>query len=237
MATLDQIAAKIAVKPASRYEHPSVAVRDVLDPGGEKPTLPIPKGHQLCWRLNELVLLDNFDGLFDNSNEVRIVGITIDSNVKDPIQVSTPLPFPGVRKNNRLPLGDKGLMMYYASPDELPRYLGIQLVLIEDDSDLRDIGKVLSQARASEEYKTILTTATALASAANPVYGTLISAGDALAGMIGKLLEQNGDDLIAYFAATYTLAFDGLGVGKHTFHQDKRARAQYEILVKPAEGQ
>jgi hypothetical protein len=46
------------------------------------------------------------------------------------------------------------------------------------------------------------------------------------------MMEQNKDDIVAYFAATYTRAFDDLGIGKHTFHQADRARVQYEILAK-----
>ena len=51
-------------------------------------------------------------------------------------------------------------------------------------------------------------------------------------GLIAKMLEQNDDDIVAFFAGTYSLAFDNLGVGKHTFHSPERARVQYEILAK-----
>ena len=44
-------------------------------------------------------------------------------------------------------------------------------------------------------------------------------------------MEHNKDDLISYFAATYTLAFDNLGIGKHSLYQRGRVRGQYEILA------
>jgi len=191
-----------------------------------------PPAHQLFWRLNRVRILDSMDGVFDKKNEVALVAITIDSNSDDPIQFSRPTPFVGIRKNSLLPIGDSGLGMYFSTPARFPNYLGLNLLIVEDDKAIRDLGASITRVRKSPEYKAIRTASQSLATAANPAYGALITIGDALVGLTAKMMEQNKDDLMAYFAATYTRAFDDLGIGKHTFHQAGRARVQYEILAK-----
>ncbi len=226
----ETVADKVAITPLRRYSHPTVEVSNTLVPANV--TLPQPPGHELYWRLNSVTLLDDFDGLFDRQNEVTVIAITVDSNSADPIQFNLPTPFVGIRKNHRLPIGDSGLGMYHSTPASFPKYIGLNLLIIEDDKDIRDVGAAIRHVRETPEYRSILNTAQTLATAANPAYGTFITIGDAVAGLTARILEQNKDDIVAYFAATYTLAFDNLGVGKHTFHQADRALVQYEILAK-----
>lgn len=228
--SFETVARKLSITPTRRYAHPTVEVSDVLVP--EEVAKAKPPAHQLFWRLNRVRILDNFDGLLDKQNEVALVAITIDSNADDPIQFNLPTPFVGIRKDDNLPLGDAGLGMYFSKPERFPNYLGLNLLIIEDDKAIRDIGASITRVRNSPEYKAIRTATQSLATAVNPVYGTLVTIGDALVGLTAKMMEQNKDDIVAYFAATYTRAFDDLGIGKHTFHQADRARVQYEILAK-----
>ena len=80
----------------------------------------------------------------------------------------------------------------------------------------------------SAAYKDILSKAAALV---NPTVGAVIEVTNLVIGLVASLMEQNSDDVVSLFAATYTRAFDGLGVGTHTFHQAGRSRAKYEILA------
>ena len=226
----EAVAQKLSITPTRRYAHPSVEVSGTLVP--EDVARAKPPSHQLFWRLNKVRILDSLDGIFDKKNEVAVVAITVDSNADGPIQFSQPTPFVGIRKGDLLPIGDSGLGMYFSKPERFPNYIGLNLLLVEDDKAIRDIGASITRARNSPEYKAILAASQTLASSANPAYGALITIGDALVGLTAKMMEQNKDDLLAYFAATYTRAFDDLGVGKHTFHQPERARVQYEILAK-----
>ena len=223
MADFDRIVSKLAYTASSEYSHPKVHESERLTPEGAV-KVPVPAGNQLFWRINELTLLDNFEWFLDRKNEIRLVAVTVDSNAAEPIQFSTPSVFPGIMKGNKLPIGDAGLGMYYSAPATMPLYMRLSLLVIEDDTETRDVGKAIREVREMSEFKTILDVAKGLASAANPAYGTLIAIGDAVTGLVGRLLEQNKDDLVAYFAATYTAAFDNLGIGKHTFHQDRHAR-------------
>jgi hypothetical protein len=232
MSMFEQVAEKLAIKPMARSEHPSLVITNKLLPDGQEDRpLPVPPGNKLLWRINDVILLDNFDGLFDRNNEIRLMAITVDSDVAEPIRFLQMAPFPGIRKDGHLPLGDSGVAMYMSTPASFPSYLGLNLLIVEDDSDVREMASIINQAWRSPEYKAIRSAARSLASAANPLYGTLVAIGESLVGLVTKLMEQNKDDLVAYFAATYTLAFDNLGVGKHTFHQDEHARVQHEILA------
>lgn len=226
----EAVAEKLSITPTQRYAHPSVEVSNALAP--EDAVRAKPPSRQLFWRLNRVRILDSMDGVFDKKNEVALVAITIDSNADEPIQFSQPAPFVGIRKGDLLPIGDAGLGMYYSRPERFPKYLGLNLLIVEDDKAVRDIGASITRARNSPEYKAILTASQTLATSANPAYGALITIGDALVGLTAKMMEKNKDDLLAYFAATYTRAFDDLGIGKHTFLQPDRARVQYEILAK-----
>lgn len=225
------VAEALSISPTQRYVHPSVEQSDALALRGVDTFKP--PSHQLFWRINSVKLLHNFDGLFDRKNEVALVAITVDSNVDEPIQFSLPSPFVGVEKDGRLPIGDSGLGMYYSQPRHSPHYLGLSLFLIEDDKAIRELGATVQKVRKSKEYEALLATSQALASAANPAYGALITVTDSLVGLTARMMKKNKDDLVAYFAATYTRDFDGLGLGKHVFHQPERARVRYEILAKP----
>lgn len=226
----EAIAETLSLTPTERYVHPAVEESNSLVQ--RDAVMAKPPAHQLFWRLNRVRILHNFDGLFDRKNEVALVAITIDSNAADPIQFSPPAPFVGIRKDDLLPIGDAGLGMYFSKPERYPSYLGLNLLIIEDDKAIRDMGASIQRVRNSPEYKAILTTSQTLASSANPAYGALITLSDALVGLTAKMMTRNKDDLLAYFAATYTRAFDDLGIGKHTFHQDERAHVQYEILAR-----
>jgi hypothetical protein len=227
--TYDVIRKRAAIAANRRNVHPSVEAQDTVLP--PTVTLPKPPGNELFWRLNEVILLDNFDGFFDRRNEVQVVAVTIDSNVADPIQFSTPHSFVGIKKNDRLPLGDAGIGMYQSSPASFPKYLHLNLLIVEDDAGTRELGTAINRVRETEEYATILETTKALVAVGNPAYSSLLGLGDTVVGLLAKMLEQNQDDIIAFFAGTYSLAFDNLGVGRHTFHQNERARVQYEILA------
>ncbi len=221
---------KVKATPLRRNVHPSIECGDCIVP--KAAALPKPPGNELAWRVNEVILLDNFDGFFDRRNEVQVLAVTVDSNQADPIRFSTLSSFVGIKKHQRLPIGDGGLMMYQSSPKSFPKFLHLNLLLVEDDSDTRDLGKTIGRVRETSEYKDILSAAQGLAGAANPAYSLALDIGNATIGLVSALLEQNSDDIIAYFTGTYSLAFDNLGVGKHTFHAPERARVQYEILAR-----
>lgn len=196
-----------------------------LDP--PKKVLPKPD-RAIALRLRELRILDDFDGIFGGSNEIKFVSVVNDGSAADPFKFEVGS-FPGINPKQPLPLGDKGLLLYYAEPTDYPNYLDWRLLVVEDDSDVRNAGLVIKDMQKSEAYKGSLATAAKIA--ASPTVGAVIEVTNLVVGLIAGLMEQNDDDVISLFAATYTRAFDNLGVGSHTFHQDERCRAKYEILA------
>lgn len=182
-------------------------------------------------KLNNVAILDLFDGpfeaVFGGSNEVKIVSLVFDGSAKEPFKFEVGS-FPNIKKNQSLPFGDAGLAVYFSEPDKLPRFLDWRLLIIEDDSDVRNAGKVIQQIQGTSEYKAIVDVIPTLV---NPTWGAIIQITSGVISLIAKAMEQNQDDIISLFAATYTLPFDRLGVGKHTFFQEERSRVNYEILV------
>lgn len=182
-------------------------------------------------RLRNVTILDLFEGLpgaiFGGSNEIKIISLVFDGNSKDPFKFEVGS-FPGIKENQSLPFGDAGLAVYFSEPEKLPRFLDWRLLIIEDDSDVRNAGKIIQQIQATPEYKAIVDVVLTLV---NPTWGAITQITSGVISLIAKAMEQNQDDVISLFAATYTLPFDRLGVGSHTFFQEKRSRVSYEILV------
>lgn len=176
-------------------------------------------------RLLKCQILDNFDGLLQKDNEINLVGVVMDGTATtEPVQFNIGS-FVGIRKNDFLPIGDSGLSLYYG--DQTPKYLDLRLLIVEDDQDIRDVGAAIKHVQSQDVYKTLID---ALTGVASPPLQLAMRVTSAIISLIGAALEQNKDDRISLFAATYTLAFDRLGVGgKHTFHQEGRSRVRYDV--------
>lgn len=178
-------------------------------------------------RLRELTILDSFDGIFGGSNEIKLVSVVNDGTGAEPFKFEVGA-FPGINPKQPLPLGDKGLLLYYAEPSEYPKYLDWRLLVVEDDSDVRNAGLIIKEMQKSDAFKGAVAS---VAKMANPTVGAVIEVTNFVIGLVAGLMEQNQDDVVSLFAATYTRAFDNLGIGTHTFHQEERCRAKYEILA------
>lgn len=177
--------------------------------------------------LTEVRILDNFEGLFGGTNEIKLVSLVFDGNSAEPFhfQVST---FTGIKKDQPLPIGDRGIALYFSEPRNLPRFLDWRLLVIEDDSDVRNAGRVIKEIQATNEYKAIVNSVIGLVA---PTWGVITQITSGVISLVARVMEQNKDDVISLFAATYTLAFDELGKGSHTLHQDGRSRIAYEIRI------
>jgi hypothetical protein len=234
-----EIAAKFPFVPDRRELPPEVrsqpdAINLAAAPQSGTIAASVAGARTITLKLREVTIFDHFDGfLFDGflnpSMEIRLVSVVIDSNQDEPIKFSSPNAYQGIKPLKPLPINSSGLALYFSNPNALPKFLDFRLLVIEDDQDVRNAGEAIAQLRASAEYATILNAAKLAAAATS--YAALLPIGDALLGLLGAYMRQDKDDLISYFHATHTLAFDNLGKGTHVFHQDKRSRVKYEILV------
>lgn len=195
----------------------------------EKAVTAAFQGNAIDLRIREVVILDNFDGIleqiFGGSNEIKLVSLVFDGSSKEPLKFEVGT-FPGIDKGKKLPLGNAGLTVYFSEPEQMPRFIDWRLLVIEDDSDVRNAGKIIQQVQKTGEYKEILETIVGLV---NPTWGVVTKITSSVISLIASAMEQNQDDVISLYAASYNLVFDRLGQGVHTFYHENRSRVTYEI--------
>ena len=115
------------IKPSVHYV-PSASLAaqppDKIPTAPAKDFVPPVQGNAIALRLRELIVLDNFDGIFElvfgGSNEIKLVSLVNDGTGAEPFKFEVGA-FPGVKPRQPLPLGDKGLLLYYAEPQEHPK--------------------------------------------------------------------------------------------------------------------
>lgn len=228
-AVLEELEALELVQPPDRHNFPSAASVLVAPAPADMATREADAATSLGSRpvnvrLLSCQILDNFDGFLQKNNEINLVGVVMDgSATTEPVQFGVGS-FVGIGKNDMLPIGDSGVSLYFG--DHTPRYLDLRLLIVEDDQDIRDVGGAIKHVQSQDAYQKLLDALTGIAS---PPLQLAVRVTSAIISLVGAALEQNKDDKISLFAATYTLAFDRLGVGRHTFHQDGRSRVRYEI--------
>lgn len=113
--------------------------------------------------------------------------------------METPI-FKGVKSGSFLPLGTAGKLLYTSA--QRPKFLNWSLWVIEDDSDVRDTGKLIADALASDEFKSIETSLKAVL-VSNPS----ALAAQAIVTQAAKLLAgvamKNKDDQIGVIDTTF----------------------------------
>jgi hypothetical protein len=150
--------------------------------------------------LNAVKVLDNHD-LF--KGEVRLISVAstdlVPKSEDSVLKVEMPL-FKGVKNGSFLPLGTTGKLVYTSA--HRPKFLNWSLWVIEDDSDVRDTGKLIADALGSEEFKSIETSLKAVLKS-NPV----ALAAEAIVRQAAKLLAnvamKNKDDQIGVIDTTF----------------------------------
>ena len=120
--------------------------------------------HSIMLRLRELYILDNFDGLLGQLGqrmEIKLVSLVYDGTSISLFKFEVGA-FPGIKANQPLPFTDSGLALYLSEPSQLPRFIDWRLLIVEDDSDIRNAGTTIQKVQQTSEYAEILKTATAL---------------------------------------------------------------------------
>jgi hypothetical protein len=150
--------------------------------------------------LNAVKILENHD-LF--KGEVRLISVaSADSVAKEDetaLKVETPL-FKGVKSGSFLPLGTAGKLVYTSV--RRPKFLNWSLWVIEDDSDVRDTGKLIADALASDEFKSIETSLKAVLKS-NPVALAAEAVVSQAAKFIANVAMKNKDDQIGVIDTTF----------------------------------
>jgi len=158
------------------------------------------EGRDFYMMLTAVKIIENHD-LF--KGEVRLISVAstdlVPKEDEPALRVETPL-FRGVKSGSFLPLGTAGKLLY-TSPQR-PKFLNWSLWIIEDDSDVRNTGELISGALKSDEFKSIESALKTLLQS-NPA----AQAAEAMISQAAKLLAsvamKNKDDQIGVIDTTF----------------------------------
>jgi hypothetical protein len=146
----------------------------------------------------------------DGRGEVYVMTSILDGSGTHPD--FTTKRFDGIADGDELPLGEGGML---AGSLVDPRwFLDLHILVMESDSELKNLGEYIDQAREKSGLKELLEKIGGLA-AFDPTKVTQVSfVVEAFLGLLTAALAANGDDHIATVHDFY-LKSQGFGVGRH----------------------
>jgi len=148
-----------------------------------------PQNDKIAVVVKEFTLKKKSEGFFDKYSEPYIVSIAIDeSGAKNPSIDFNILPFPHVKKGDKISFDGVGHLIY--GPNNPGEFLAYSILFMESDKDVRDFGKLVEDILKSEAVKI---GAKALLAAA-PTYSTSIKVLQKLTELIAAQLQKNKDD-------------------------------------------
>lgn len=112
-----------------------------------------------------------------------------------------------VREGCSIDFGPNGYTLYRNRAGQIPRYLDCNISVIEDDSDIRNMAKLMSEVRKTDDFKSLVETL-ALA-VINPALTISLNVACSILGIGLDVLKQNGDDLWLQQYFTFNYKIDG----------------------------
>ncbi len=200
------------------------AAREEMDRAG-------PLG--LTVSFSEVKMLEHAEGLlgkwFGASSEFYVITTAIDGSGK-PFEYKTQF-FEGIRRNDRLPLGEGGMLVTYLKD---PRwFVDLHMIVMESDSDLRDLGERIEEAKEKAGLADLLEFAGATASLDPTLISKVVNGVDLFLHALTYLLKENGDDHVATVHDFY-LQHQAFGKGRHPGNGTRRFQGielAYEIQL------
>lgn len=160
--------------------------------------------------LRELTLNESFDfALFgEATNELYVLAICWDLSGKPPV-VFPPEQLKDLAKSEyRMEKGDTlrfvgdGLQLWPST--KVVGGLYVRVVIMENDDDVREIGKQVERVRAGVESSGLATALIGLASASTgATLAAVAAAANQLTKLVADILQKNGDDLVDVFDGAY----------------------------------
>lgn len=171
-------------------------------------TLPVSKSPVALY-LKSLRLLQDFDfALFGNAtDELYVAAVAWDLSGQPPIvfpssQADALKGVYSVEPSQEVRFIGDGLLVWPQRP--IVGGLYVRLLILENDDDVRNIGQRLAQLRATVAQHELAGALAALAAGPTGVMiNAVVQAAASLAGVIGAVMQQDGDDLVALFDGTY----------------------------------
>jgi len=147
---------------------------------------------------------------FGASSEFYVVTTAIDGSGK-PFEYKTQF-FQGVKRNDHLPLGEGGMLVTYMRNPKW--FVDLHMLVMESDSDLRELGKKIEEAKQQAKLGEILKFAGSAAVFDPTLVSQVVNGVDLFLNALAYLLKANGDDHVATVHDFY-LKHQAFGMGRH----------------------
>ena len=148
-----------------------------------------PQSDKIAVVVKEFTLKKKSEVFFDKYSEPYIISMAIDQGgANNPSIDFNILPFPRVRKGDRVTFDGVGHLIY--GPNNPGEFLAYSILFMESDQDVRNFGELVENIMKSEAAKI---SAKALLAAA-PTYSTAITILLKLTDLMAVQLKKNKDD-------------------------------------------
>lgn len=214
-------------------DRPAQSAIEVMSAGGSPPTADewegLAEGTDVFFRVKTIRVLDAPD--LGGRSEVKVIGVSADDISDEPFTLNLQT-WTDIADGQTLALDPAGLVLYANPPGKLPRFFDFRLLVLEDDSDVRDTGQMLSKLSASSEYGTARDALIALLGIAAPQAAAVTAGVNLLISAVATVLQGNKDDQMIYVAGTLTNSVDQLGVPRGPVTMaTRRVEVTYETVA------
>jgi hypothetical protein len=172
----------------------------------KKSTNEMEKHPDIAVSLNKVKVLRDHDW---GTGEFYLLSYILDSN--GVTEYKSPL-FQGIRDGDYLPLGEGGMLAHYKKNPGL--FVDIHGIVMESDSDVRELGKRIQEAKEKVKFDEITKIATTLSTVDPTKITTIMTGVNLFLDALVMVLQKNNDDHAGTFHDFY-LKQQAFGVGRH----------------------
>ena len=165
----------------------------------------------LTLAFEKVKVLDAQAGGFDwGRGEIYVITSILDGSGEQPDFKTRS--FEGIHDGDPLPLGDGGMLVGMMKN---PRwFVDMHMVVMESDSDIREIGTSIEQARKESGLSNAIKAVGAVAAFDPTMISKVVTVVDTFLVILSGILKANGDDHVATVHDFY-LRHQGFGAGRH----------------------
>ena len=156
--------------------------------------------------LDEVKVLKDHDW---GSGEIYLLSYVLDSNGMT--EYHSPL-FEGIKDGDKLPIGEGGILLHYKKNPGI--FIDIHGVVMESDSDIRDLGKRIQEAKEKVNFDEIANLAKTLSTVDPTQITNIVNGVNLFLDALVMILQKNKDDHVATFHDFY-LKQQAFGEGRH----------------------
>ena len=114
-------------------------------------------------------------------------------------------------KDGPSPFGSTGYRLYRNPMNVIPRFLDINVAIIEDDSDIRNTAKLFQDIKLTDGFKEVFSIVEGVGLVTNPIVGAGVNVAATLINLALEVFAKNEDDLWLRDYVTRNRKIDGYG--------------------------